>query len=80
MIPIELGSHYVSRTFYVYLYLELHRDPGWRFVDSKSALHCNVKAYTAVSFKIDLGRFSTKNGILHTSGFSAQNYNFDSGE
>ena len=32
-----LGSHDESRTYYVYLYLELHRDPGWRFVDNKSA-------------------------------------------
>ena len=35
--PLE--SHYASRTFYVSLYLELHRDPGWRFVDSKSSLN-----------------------------------------
>ena len=34
---IELGSHYASRTIYecILLYNELHRDPGWRVVDSK---------------------------------------------
>ena len=30
---------YANRTLYIYLYKEFHRDPGSRFVDSKSALH-----------------------------------------
>ena len=33
-------------TFYVFLYKELHRDPGWRFVDSKSALIAPVVCTT----------------------------------
>ena len=42
-------------------------------ISKRKQVHWKIKAYTAVSLKINLGWFSTKKllSILHTSGFYA---------
>ena len=42
----ELENHFASRTLYVFSNSELHREPGWRFVNSKIALNLPPPPHT----------------------------------